>query len=74
MATNKHIVVIGDPSDGDFIGPFDSLEQAQAYVDEDPEKNETKFWIVELGFPCWLADEQREAGVIDLSLQRRATL
>ena len=73
MATNKHIVVIGDPSDGDFIGPFDSLEQAQAYVDEDPEKNETKFWIVELGFPCWL-NEQREAGVIDLSLQRRATL
>jgi hypothetical protein len=56
MATNKHIIVIGDPLDGDFIGPFDNLEQAQAYVDEDPEKNETKFWIVELGFPCWLAD------------------
>jgi len=44
-----HIVIIGSPDAGfEFVGPFDSSEDALAYAEQERTKN---WWVCELQKP-----------------------
>lgn len=49
----QYIIVRGNPIDGfDYVGPFDSCDEAVAYMSEDDSADNQ--WVTHLAIPHWI--------------------